>query len=110
MRLKLPHPLINSEDDEDVEFTSIKCGVLIRDGSKFYNFYKIIEPTSVPLFLIEYIAYGKWNRAIVTDGERYQILAYSTTDIFTLANYTDAMPSKSQVHEVISDYVNWVVQ
>ncbi len=94
----------------DVEFKSIICGSLNRIATESYPTYyfnNLINPSSVPVFIIDFVEYGNknWYITIATDGERYCGIGYLGGNIYRLVGCNMVVVSKSQVRKAISWYL-----
>ncbi len=93
-----------------IEFSSIKCGFLsaYAKDPRLYIFQEVIEPGTIPLFIIGYITHKNHQRIMATDGENFCQIGYRSHDVYELVG-NKVGPSKSQVQQVIKDYIRKAV-
>ncbi len=104
MDIGLLHKL--GTEDQDVHFISFECGSLRQvnfDNILLMKLDDVIDPQSIPVFVVEYRWSHTYSTTIITDGEYYR-LAHSTGGNYYMLNVIGRIvPSKLQVHKFIED-------
>ncbi len=104
-RLVLDRDLRDGDLLENVIFLSIKLEIIMfRPLQYWIGINNLIDPNEQPHFVIGFLTKLRQFH-IATDGERYKLLNKHGECYYSTTTSKVLIPNKSQVRQVISDYI-----